>query len=262
MFRYFMQLSYNGERYHGWQVQPNSMSVQEWVEKGLSVLTNSKKDVVGAGRTDSGVHASFYVAHFDSEQPVADTTYLANKLNAFLPNDIKIVKVFGVDASMHARFSALSRTYHYFLSTSKNPFLQNFAPVMHYDLDIKKMNNAANLLMQYSDFTSFAKLHSDTTNNLCNVTNACWSNRNGLFQFEVSANRFLRNMVRAIVGTLLDVGRGKITIDDFVSIIEAKDRCKAGTSVPPSGLFLSGIEYPESVNVLLDKDIDSLPFRI
>jgi tRNA pseudouridine38-40 synthase len=251
MNRYFIQLAYNGTNYHGWQVQPNALTVQELIEKGVSVLTGQKIEITGAGRTDTGVHASFFVAHFDLHEKLDNPDQLAFKLNAFLPNDILIVKIFPVETEMHARFSALSRTYRYFISEQKEPFRNEITARCIYTLDLEKMNEAAALLLQFSDFTSFSKLHTDVKTNNCKVMKAGWLRESGLLVFEIKADRFLRNMVRAITGTLIDVGRGKITIADFVSIVEARDRGKAGASVEAKGLFLTGIEYPEPANGLL-----------
>jgi tRNA pseudouridine38-40 synthase len=250
MYRYFIQLAYNGTNYHGWQVQPNALTVQEVLEKGVSILTGQKVEVTGAGRTDTGVHASFFVAHFDFPEILDFPQQLSEKLNSFLPNDISIIRIFPVEADFHARFSALSRTYHYFISDHKEPFRKEFITRCNYPLDIEKMNEAASLLFQFSDFTSFSKLHTDVKTNLCNVMKAEWKRADGLLVFEIKADRFLRNMVRAIAGTLIDVGRGKLSVTDFISVIEAKDRRAAGASVEACGLFLTDIEYPEPVNSL------------
>jgi len=251
MQRYFIQLSYNGANYHGWQVQPNAVTVQEVIGKAISTLTREKVDVVGAGRTDTGVHASFFVAHFELETALDNPDQLAFKMNAFLPEEIFIVQLFAVEADMHARFSATSRTYHYYVSEQKDPFRKGFVNRINHTLDMEKMNKAAALLLTFDDFTSFSKLHTDVNNNLCKVTKAEWRRENGVLVFEISANRFLRNMVRAIVGTLIDVGRGKLTIGDFIAVVEAKNRSEAGTSVFAGALFLTDIQYPEPVNSLL-----------
>jgi len=262
MQRYFIQLAYNGTNYHGWQVQPNALTVQELIEKGISAITRQKVDVVGAGRTDTGVHASFFVAHFELGEELDYPVQLVHKLNAFLPDDITIIKIFPVDNDMHARFSATSRTYYYFVSERKEPFRKEFTFKSNYPLDIVKMNEAAALLMQFDDFTSFSKLHTDVNNNNCKVTAAEWKMENGLLIFQITANRFLRNMVRAIVGTLIDVGRGKLSIADFVNVIEAKNRGEAGTSVFPGALFLTDIEYPNPVNSLFDRNMEKDKFQI
>jgi tRNA pseudouridine38-40 synthase len=254
MQRYFIQLAYNGSNYHGWQVQPNALTVQEVMEKGISTILGQKVEITGAGRTDTGVHASFYVAHFDLPESVENPNQLAVRLNRILPNDISIIQIFPVEADLHARFSAISRTYHYFLSNQKEPFRKEFTTRCNFLLDVEKMNEAAALLLNYKDFTSFSKLHTDVKTNFCNVMNAEWKGKNGLFVFEIKADRFLRNMVRAITGTLIDVGRDKISISDFISIIESKDRGVAGASVEAKGLFLTDIEYPEPINSLLRKE--------
>ncbi len=254
MQRYFIQLAYNGTNYHGWQSQPNALSVQEVLTKAISLLSGEKVEIVGAGRTDTGVHASFFVAHFDLENEI-DTSHLCNKLNAFLSEDISIIKIFPVDSTMHARFSALSRTYRYFISTAKQPFRKEFTARCIYNLNVELMNAAALKLFDYKDFTSFSKLHTDVKTNNCVIYNAQWSyiDDNNVLVFEIKADRFLRNMVRAIVGSLIDVGREKTTLVDFTSIIEAKNRSLAGTSVPAKGLFLTDIEYPSEINSQFDR---------
>jgi tRNA pseudouridine38-40 synthase len=261
MQRYFIQLAYNGTNYHGWQVQPNALTIQEVMEKSLSVLTGQKVELTGAGRTDTGVHASFFVAHFDLPESLDDPQQLTDKLNAFLPNDISIIQIFSVEAGVHARFNALSRTYRYFISEHKEPFLKEFTSRCHYHLDVEIMNEAAAMLIQFNDFTSFSKLHTDVKTNLCKVMKAEWKRENGLLVFEIRADRFLRNMVRAIAGTLIDVGRGKISVPDFISIIETKDRREAGVSVEAGGLFLTDIEYPEPINSKFIREVNEFHFR-
>ncbi|MBQ9666437.1 MAG: tRNA pseudouridine(38-40) synthase TruA [Bacteroidaceae bacterium] len=243
--RYFIYLSYDGARYHGWQIQPNGISVQEVLGKALSTLLRTPIEVTGAGRTDAGVNASLMVAHFDTTQEVDDN--LAYKLNKFLPYDIAIHKIIPVKADAHARFSATSRTYHYYVITEKSPF-EPYAYRFPLPLDFDLMNEAAATLFDYIDFTSFSKLHTDVKTNNCRITHAEWSQVSPIkWQFTITADRFLRNMVRAIVGTLLDVGRGVLTIEQFREIIEKKDRCSAGTSVPGNALFLADVTYPEDV---------------
>lgn len=249
--RYFIQLQYNGTNYHGWQIQPNAISVQEVLNKALSLLLSEAINVVGAGRTDTGVHASFFVAHFEVNSSIKDTAQLVFKLNSFLENDIFIETIFEVAEEFHARFSPLSRTYHYFISQNKVPFLAESVAVVHYNLDIQKMNEAAELLKEYTDFTSFSKLHTDVKTNNCKIEKAVWFRKNDLLIFEITADRFLRNMVRAVVGTLIEVGRGKITPGQVGEIIERKDRGAAGASAKANGLFLSDIKYPEAVDQLL-----------
>ena len=243
MIRYFLQLSYKGTRYFGWQRQPNAISVQEVVEKTLSTVLREDIAVVGAGRTDAGVHATYYVLHFDVLNEISEPEKLVYHLNRFLPYDIAIQKIRKVDNDFHARFSAFSRTYKYFISTEKNPFQTDTNFQYTGFLDVEKMNEAARILFYYHDFTSFSKLHTDVKTNNCKIYEAAWKRENGQLVFTIKADRFLRNMVRAIVGTLLEVGKGKITVDDFRKIVEKKNRGVAGTSVPPQGLFLVDIGY-------------------
>lgn len=244
MQRYFLQLSYKGTRYFGWQRQPNAISVQEVIEKTLSTVLRENVAVVGAGRTDTGVHASFYVLHFDVSTEIQKPEKLVYHLNRFLPDDIAIQKIKKVSNDFHARFNAVSRTYKYYISTVKSPFSTETSYQFTVPLDVEKMNEAAKTLFEYNDFTSFAKLHTDVKTNNCKIFQAEWEKFGYQLVFTIKADRFLRNMVRAIVGTLLEVGKGKITIDDFRKIIESKNRGSAGTSVPAHGLFLVDIEYP------------------
>lgn len=242
MSRYFITFSYDGTAYHGWQIQPHSISVQEHLQKALSTLLRQTIEVVGAGRTDTGVHARKMVAHFDFGE--LDCSQLVYKLNKMLPKDIAVYKVEQVSEDMHARFSAKSRTYHYFLHLSKDPFLRAYSWQMYGDLDFDLMNKAALVLMEYRDFTSFSKVNTDTKTNDCTITEAHWDRvGDNQWRFTISANRFLRNMVRAIVGTLVEVGRGKLTIEQLRQVIEAKDRCRAGDSVPGNALFLVEVLY-------------------
>ena len=245
MHRYFIELSYNGTNYHGWQIQPNANTVQAELNAKFSTIVQEAVEVVGCGRTDTGVHARFYVAHIDLIDEIEDFSKICYKINSILPNDISIHRIFEVHADLHARFSAISRTYRYYVSTIKNPFLQNQAWMFQRSLNVDLMNEASNILLNQSDFAAFAKSHSDNATTLCNVTNAKWMNDAGLLIFEITANRFLRNMVRAIVGTIVDVGLGNITISDFIEIIESKNRSKAGFSVPACGLFLEEVSYTE-----------------
>lgn len=245
MIRYCLQLSYNGSRYFGWQRQPNAVSVQEVVEKTLSTVLREVIAVVGAGRTDTGVHASFYVLHFDVANEIQEPEKLVYRLNRFLPHDIAIQKLKKVNNDFHARFSAISRTYKYFICTEKNPFQTKTCYQYTVQLDVEKMNEAAHVLFEYKNFTSFSKLHTDVKTNNCRIFQAEWKTENDQLVFTIKADRFLRNMVRAIVGTLLEVGKGKITVAKFRKIIEEKDRRAAGTSAPALGLFLVDIEYTE-----------------
>ena len=243
--RYFIYLSYDGARYHGWQVQPNGTSVQEVLTGALSTLLREPIEVTGAGRTDTGVNASMMVAHFDTAHETDEQ--LAYRLNKFLPQDIAVHNIVPVKAEAHARFSATSRTYHYYIITEKSPF-EPYAYRFPQPLDFGKMNEAAQTLFDYTDFTSFSKLHTDVKTNNCRIMAARWEQVSPVkWQFTITADRFLRNMVRAIVGTLLDVGRGTLSIDGFRQIIEKKDRCAAGTSVPGHALFLADITYPEEI---------------
>ena len=250
MRRYFIYLSYNGKSYCGWQIQPNGIAVQEKLEESLSIVLQEKILITGAGRTDSGVHAKLMVAHFDCEKNF-DCISLCKNLNGFLPSDIAVSKIIEVIPEAHARFDAISRTYKYYITTKKNPFYEDFAYRIPSVLNFDVMNEAAETLLKYEDFTSFSKLHSDTKTNNCKVMYAKWEQKNdSLWVFTIQANRFLRNMVRATVGTLLQVGRGKITVEGFREIIETKNRNIAGTSVPAHALFLVDIEYPSSLFLL------------
>ena len=243
MKRYFISISYDGTAYHGWQVQPNGHSVQAELQRCLSTLLREEIAVTGAGRTDAGVHARCMVAHFDIEQPI-DEGQLTYKLNRILPRDISVQKVWEVANDLHARFSAVSRTYHYYIHTQKDPFLRSYSCELHYSLDFAKMNEAAACLLQYEDFGAFCKSHADVKTTLCQVTQARWVQLSpSSWYFEISANRFLRNMVRAVVGTLIDVGRGRLSVDDFCKVVEGKKRTEAGESMPAHALFLQNVTY-------------------
>lgn len=241
--RYFITFSYDGTRYHGWQIQPNGNSVQEELQKALTTLLRRPTDVVGAGRTDAGVHARRMVAHFDSDAAV-DCAQLAYKLNRFLPRDISVSGVEPVDDGMHARFSATSRTYHYYIHTFKDPFLRAYSCEIHYPLDFDMMNEAAAVLMEYDDFGAFCKSNSDVKTTLCRVTAARWHRLSPhSWYFEITANRFLRNMVRAVVGTLIEVGRHRLSVSDFRRVVEGGRRTEAGESMPGHALFLEDVKY-------------------
>lgn len=240
--RYFIKLAYNGSRYHGWQYQPNASSVQETINKAISTLLNSEISIMGAGRTDTGVHAKIMYAHFDFEPPFNKTS-LVHKLNSFLPKDIVIYDIIVVEEAAHARFDALKRTYTYQINTFKDPFLQEQSWYFHQELDIDLMNEAAILLFNHIDFQCFSKVNTDVGTFDCRIFEASWKQNHNRLVFTISANRFLRNMVRSIVGTLVNVGLHKITLDDFNSIIVDKNRDKAGFSVPAHGLYLTEIEY-------------------
>lgn len=255
--RYFLKLSYNGKPFHGWQSQPNALGVQQTIEEALSIVARLPVTIVGAGRTDSGVHARRMYAHFDLKEPVQDKKRFLLSLNRLVGKDISIEDLIEVDDSAHARFDASERTYKYFVTYSKSPFIHPFSWRSPSRLDIQPMNEAAMFLTEISDFTSFAKLHSDSKTNICDVRRAEWEeiyvdiygnipdgDHNDGIVFTISADRFLRNMVRSIVGTLVDVGRRKISVDDFKEIVSRKDRCAAGTSMPGEALFLWDIKYP------------------
>lgn len=287
--RYFIYLQYDGTAYHGWQTQPNAVSVQETIEQKLSMLLNRAVFIIGAGRTDAGVHARLMVAHFElsdtqkntlqkkdaaeshqntgTDHPIADKNQdsgiqqdknknslqtdlsrLTKRLNQVLPNDIAILKIVPVKNEAHARFSPISRTYRYYITTDKSPFNRRYAYHVHWQLDIEKMNEAARHLFDFTDFTSFSKLHTDVKTNNCRITTAHWKETApGHLVFTIKADRFLRNMVRAIVGTLILVGRGRLSIEQFCHTIEQKNRCSAGDSAPAQALFLEDIEYPEDI---------------
>ncbi len=247
MGRYFMRLSYNGANFHGWQSQPNAVSVQSTIEGALAKVFRNPVKITGAGRTDAGVNARIMVAHLDlSDDCKIDCDRLVAGLNALCGNDIAIEGLWRVHDGAHARFDAVSRTYHYYTHIGKSPFLSPFSwQEPQQPLDFDKMNECGRLLTEVSDFTSFAKLHTDVKTNICKVTEARWEElENDRHRFIISADRFLRNMVRAVVGTLVDVGRGKMDVDEFLSVIAAKNRCAAGTSMPPNPLFLWDISYP------------------
>ncbi len=242
--RYFMRLAYNGANFHGWQTQPNATTVQETIEHAMSTVLRKPISITGAGRTDAGVNAAMMIAHFDCDSMPEDTAPLVRSLNSLLGKNIAIYTIFKVDDDAHARFDATSRTYKYFAHTVKSPFIYPLSWQCNPKLDFDKMNEAAKVLLQYTDFTSFSKLHTDVATNNCRITHAQWEPEGEQMVFTITADRFLRNMVRAIVGTLVDVGMGKITKSDFCRIIEQKDRCCAGTSMPGHALFLWDITYP------------------
>lgn len=247
MARYFIELAYNGKNYHGWQIQPEAVTVQETLNRVLTTLLREEIRVVGAGRTDTGVHASFYVAHFDTPTPLGDPEQTTYKLNRLTGTDIAVRRIYAVRPDAHARFSALSRTYRYFIDKEKDPFTCDYAWRVHPLPDIGRMNEACRILFEYTDFTSFSKLHTDAKTNNCTIMQALWQDTGRQLVFTIQADRFLRNMVRAIVGTLVEVGQGKLTPEDFRRIIESKDRCSAGASVPAKGLFLCHVEYDEKI---------------
>jgi tRNA pseudouridine38-40 synthase len=246
--RYFIFISYKGTSYHGWQIQPNSVTVQKILDEALSTVLSEGISTVGAGRTDTGVHALVFCAHFESISPDLDTTRnLVYKLNSFLPKDISVNSIRKVFPDANARFSALSRTYRYYVSRKKDPFFDSSSWYISTDINIDSMNEAGRILFNHSDFTSFSKLHSDTKTNLCKIYEASWKEEGSRLVFTIKADRFLRNMVRAIVGTMIEVGSGKISPHEFEEIILVRNRCSAGKSAPAKGLFLADIEYPDEI---------------
>lgn len=245
MQRYFMHLAYRGAPFHGWQSQPNATSVQQVVEGALSTVLRSPTKIVGAGRTDTGVNARCMVAHFDVATPIEHTDGLVRGLNSLVGRDIAIYSVIAVHSTAHARFDATERTYHYYAYSGKSPFFYPLGWQAPATLDYDLMNRAAAILLDVDDFTSFAKLHTDNKTNICRVVHAQWHQvALGGYVFVITADRFLRNMVRAVVGTLVDVGRHKLTVDDFARIVAERNRCSAGTSMPPQALYLWDIKYP------------------
>lgn len=245
--RYFLEVAYNGTNYHGWQIQRNAHSVQAEIQQALSILLRNPTDILGSGRTDAGVHAIQQFAHFDTEQTF-DLAESVRKLNGILPQDISVKRIIPVKKTDHTRFDATQRHYMYRIHREKTPFLQNVSYYNFHSLDVEQMNKAAKILLKYEDFQCFSKVHTDVNHYLCDITQAYWKEENyyntHLLVFYIQANRFLRGMVRAIVGTLLNVGSGKLTLAQFEQIILSKDRKQAGWSVPAQGLFLSKVEYP------------------
>lgn len=245
MPRYFMVLAYRGANFHGWQMQPNACSVQQTVEEALGTLLRTETKITGAGRTDTGVNARCMVAHFDTADSLTAIEGVVNSLNSMLGPDIAVYGLIPVSENAHARFDASMRTYRYYAIEYKSPFLNTLAWRASNGIDFEAMNQAAQMLLEVDDFTSFAKLHTDNKTNICNVSHAQWHRAgNGIWYFEITADRFLRNMVRAVVGTLVDVGRGKVSLDGFKAIIAACDRCCAGTSMPAHALYLWSVGYP------------------
>lgn len=245
MKRYFIKLAFNGAKYHGWQIQENAHTIQAEINEKLSMLVSEQINVVGCGRTDTGVHAKEFYAHFDTENPIFEPEDLRYKIDKFLPSDIVVTKVYEVPPEMHVRFTARSRTYRYYINQVKDPFKFEMSYYYSGNLDINKMNVAAENLLLYEDFTSFSKLHTQTQTNLCKIKEASWEKFGSNLVFTIKADRFLRNMVRAIVGTLLEIGKGNQEPEDIKTIIEAKDRSRAGYSVPAKGLFLEEVLYHE-----------------
>jgi len=246
--RYFLFLSYKGTNFHGWQIQPEAVTVQKILDNALRLILNEPISTIGAGRTDTGVHALVFCAHFDSTRNnLASDEKFIFKLNRLLPPDIAVKSLKKVHPDANARYSAVSRTYEYFVNKIKDPFSDESSWFIHGNIDISGMNGACKLLMNHSDFTSFSRLHSDNKTNICKIMSAEWTDRGTRLVFTIRADRFLRNMVRAIVGTMIDIGFGKLDMQKFEEIIIARDRCRAGRSAPAKGLFLTDIEYPANV---------------
>lgn len=246
--RYFIAFSYFGKSYHGWQKQPNAMTVQQVMEETLSTLLRESVELMGAGRTDTGVHAKQMYAHFEAEG-IEDCEDLCYRLNAFLPEDIAISGIFEVPKEAHARFDAVERTYEYWIVQEKNPFYMESAHYVKHELDLDKMNEAASLLLKFTDFECFSKSNTDVKTFLCKLKRAEWTIQGDVLVFTITADRFLRNMVRAIVGTLLEVGLGKSTLENIEEIINSKDRSRAGVSVPAKGLYLTQVNYPPHIKL-------------
>lgn len=243
-YRYFIEFAYNGKTFHGWQIQPNAITVQEELNRAFSVLLGEQVNLVGAGRTDTGVHAAHFVAHMDVTIPILKPDEMVFKVNRYLQGGIHIDSIIEVASDLHARFSAISRTYNYIISRKRSVFLEDFTWYLPQEMDFDKMCEASGCLSEFKDFTSFARLHADNKTNDCIIALAGWKRYSDFWVFEIKADRFLRNMVRAIVGTLVDVGKGKIRQDEFRRIILNKDRSLAGQSAPAQGLFLTHVEYP------------------
>jgi pseudouridylate synthase I len=245
--RFFLRFSYDGRNYHGWQNQPNGITVQEVMTKVMGHLFGPDLTLTGAGRTDAGVHARKMYAHFDTETPVTNRQALVKKLNIMMPSDISVQDVIPVIPDAHARFSATSRTYEYWMCSEKNVFNRQYYAPLFRELDLEAMNRVTKCLFEYSDFSCFSKSNTDVKTNNCKIMQAYWEKRGDFLVFTIQADRFLRNMVRAIVGTLLEVGRGKMDEAGFRAVIDSKDRCKAGSSVNAKGLFLIDVSYPEEI---------------
>ncbi len=244
--RYFIEIAFNGKKYHGWQIQPDMASVQQTLEEAISTLLRKKIDIVGAGRTDAGVHAKQLFAHFDFAEAI-DINELSYKLNSFLPKDIVVKNIVPVKKDAHTRFDALSRTYEYHICLEKDPFATDFSYHLHHIPDVEKMNQAAKILLSYNDFQCFSKSKTDVKTYYCIITFAAWKLTDHKLVFTITADRFLRNMVRAIVGTLLNIGLGKLEVNDLHEIIKSKNRSRAGTSAPAGGLYLTRVEYPKEL---------------
>lgn len=257
--RYFIEFAFRGTEFHGWQVQPNAVTVQEVMEKVISDILRTTISLTGAGRTDTGVHASYYVAHFDCDIPLKPEK-LSFKLNGYLNKDITILRILEAPPEAHARFDAISRTYKYLVLLKKHSFLYPYALLFQKDLDLERMNEASGIIRQTEDFSSFAKLHSDNKTNICSISRAFWEEKEDTLVFTITADRFLRNMVRSLTGTILDVGKKKISLDEFRDIIKSRDNQKASASAPAQGLFLWDIEYPGHYGLVNPGKENFLPF--
>lgn len=246
MQRYFLQLAYKGTNYHGWQIQDNAPTIQAEINKALSIILNQTIETIGCGRTDTGVHAADYYAHFDCLE-IKDIPQLIYKLNKFLSKDIAVFKILKVKNDANARFDAIERTYNYYITKRKDPFLTESAYYYYGNLNVIEMNKASEILLTYNDFEAFSKANTQVNNYTCHISYAKWAEKNEVLNFEITANRFLRNMVRAIVGTLLEVGKENMNLEEFKQVIESKNRSNAGFSVPAHALFLSNIKYPQTI---------------
>jgi len=247
MIRYIIHLAYKGTHYHGWQYQPNAPTVQETLNKAFFTILRQEVNLTGCGRTDTGVHASQFYAHVDLNSEISDLEKFVYKINCILPEDIVIYSIHKAENDFHARFNAISRTYKYQIARTKNIFNADYCWQLYSDIDLNRMNSATEVLFRHIDFTSFSKLHTDVKTNNCKITHAKWTIEKDLLIFTITADRFLRNMVRSIVGTLIEVGIGKLSVEGFNEVIEKKDRNAAGPSVPAKGLFLYEILYPHQI---------------
>lgn len=245
--RYFMMISFDGSQYHGWQRQENALSIEQKINDALNTILRRDVKLTGCGRTDAGVHAREFFAHFDVEEPLASEDQTVYNLTSMLPDDIEINRLMKVTPDAHARFSATKRTYQYFINSKRSPFDKNYEHYFHHKLDASLMNEACTVLMHHNNFSCFSKTHTQVNNFLCTIYDAHWETHDSRHIFTITANRFLRNMVRAIVGTMLDMGLHKIDLNGFNNILENGSRSEAGMSVPGQGLFLTKVEYPEDI---------------
>ncbi|WP_462281359.1 tRNA pseudouridine(38-40) synthase TruA [Salinivirga cyanobacteriivorans] len=245
--RYFINLAYDGTHYHGWQIQPNAISVQQIANDAIGKITREQVNVVGCGRTDTGVHASYFVLHVDMHNAIIDVDKFTYHLNAVLPKDIVAYETRPVSNDLHARFSATAREYHYFLSKTPHPYLYPFTKPLVKRPDIQDLHKAAKIIGQNTDFASFCKAHAANKTNICHITESEWIETNDLLVYRIKADRFLRNMVRALVGTMLEIGYGKRPVENLQQIFNDKSRSKAGMSAAPEGLFLTGVWYPDEI---------------